>query len=446
MVGRDPKAELAPRDVVVRAMMAEMRREGTDHVFLDATHLDAGMLHERFPTVSARPGRARLRPGARPHPGGARCATTSSAACITDVWGRTTVPGLYASGEVRQHRRARRQPPGLQLAARGPGVLATAWCATSTATSVAWAKTCGACASSCPSRARRRAEGSDVGAVRARLTQRHVGRRSAWCAAATICRRRSTSCASMYSDLRLGGEGPARVRAAEPAHRRHAASPSARCSARRRAACTCARTSPSATTSTGGGTAACACRPTDEARGDGGERAGRSRRRARQRPGAGGGGRARRARGRWTKTSPATATSPGAPSPAAVAAASWRASPACSRGIAPFAGGGRARRRRRSTSLCCAATAIAFAAGDTLAVLERRAGRHPRPRAHRPQLPLRGSRAWRRSRPPTSPRRPARGRASRPRARRRPDCASSRRQPSCTAAACRTASACSTPP
>jgi L-aspartate oxidase len=98
MVGRDPKAELAARDVVVRGMVAEMRRAGTDHVFLDATHLDPAMLSERFPTVSS--GLAEhgidlaidlvpVAPVCHYFIGGVH----------TDVWGRTTVPGLYASGE-----------------------------------------------------------------------------------------------------------------------------------------------------------------------------------------------------------------------------------------------------------------------------------------------------------------------------------------------------------
>ncbi len=99
MVGVDPKAELAARDIVVRAMLAEMEREGSSHVYLDATALDADMLRERFPRVSGllaergldmRRDLVPVAPVAHYFIGGV----------ATDVWGRSTVPGLYAAGEV----------------------------------------------------------------------------------------------------------------------------------------------------------------------------------------------------------------------------------------------------------------------------------------------------------------------------------------------------------
>jgi L-aspartate oxidase len=99
MVGRDPKAELAARDVVVRHMVAEMRREGTDHVFLDATHLDPDMLHARFPSVSRGLRSHGLDLGKDLIPVAPASHYFIGGVC-TDVWGRTTVPGLYASGEV----------------------------------------------------------------------------------------------------------------------------------------------------------------------------------------------------------------------------------------------------------------------------------------------------------------------------------------------------------
>jgi len=95
----DPQAELAARDIVVRGMVNEMRRERAEYVYLDATHLDPEMLVRRFPTVTA---------GLAAH--GFHLATDRipvAPVChyfiggvVADVWGRTTVPGLYASGEV----------------------------------------------------------------------------------------------------------------------------------------------------------------------------------------------------------------------------------------------------------------------------------------------------------------------------------------------------------
>ena len=95
----DPQGELAARDVVVRGMVAEMKREGSQKVFLDATHLDAAMLAQRFPRVTgllADHGLDLARdlipvsPVAHYFIGGV----------TTDVWGRTTLPGLYAAGEA----------------------------------------------------------------------------------------------------------------------------------------------------------------------------------------------------------------------------------------------------------------------------------------------------------------------------------------------------------
>ena len=99
MVGAHPRAELAPRDVVVRQMKQIMDRDGSDHVWLDARHLPCAFLRERFPTVFT--GLATrgldlctqlipIAPASHYFIGGA----------MTDVWGRTTVPGLYACGET----------------------------------------------------------------------------------------------------------------------------------------------------------------------------------------------------------------------------------------------------------------------------------------------------------------------------------------------------------
>jgi L-aspartate oxidase len=94
-----PQAELAPRDVVSRAIMSELRGVAVPHVFLDLRHLDADRVHSHFPRISETCGRfgvdiARdlipVLPAAHYAMGGVR----------TDLQGRTSVPRLFAAGEV----------------------------------------------------------------------------------------------------------------------------------------------------------------------------------------------------------------------------------------------------------------------------------------------------------------------------------------------------------
>lgn len=99
MAGVHPMADLAPRDVVAAAITARMARTGTDHVYLDATHLDAASFARRFPTVHAACVAAGVEPSAEPIP----VAPAAHYACggvRTTVDGRTDITGLYAAGEV----------------------------------------------------------------------------------------------------------------------------------------------------------------------------------------------------------------------------------------------------------------------------------------------------------------------------------------------------------
>jgi L-aspartate oxidase len=94
-----PMKELAPRDVVARSIVMEMRTSGDSSAFLDLTHLPRGFVRERFPRiyetclhygVDLETTPAPVRPAAHYAMGGVR----------TDLLGHTTIPRLYAAGEV----------------------------------------------------------------------------------------------------------------------------------------------------------------------------------------------------------------------------------------------------------------------------------------------------------------------------------------------------------
>lgn len=99
MVGRHELAELAPRDVVSRAIVEVMREEDVDSVFLDCRHLGADFLRGRFPSIWASLDQHGIdmahdlipvAPAQHFHSGG----------ILVDLHGRSTQKGLYAIGEA----------------------------------------------------------------------------------------------------------------------------------------------------------------------------------------------------------------------------------------------------------------------------------------------------------------------------------------------------------
>ncbi|MFA9477189.1 L-aspartate oxidase [Phycisphaerales bacterium AB-hyl4] len=99
MFDYDERGELAPRDIVSRAILQQMGKTGHTHVYLDVRHLGRERFGQRFPGIAKLLEKFDIDPGTTPvpvHPsahymiGGVR----------TDAVGRTSIPGLYAAGEV----------------------------------------------------------------------------------------------------------------------------------------------------------------------------------------------------------------------------------------------------------------------------------------------------------------------------------------------------------
>ncbi|MBU7598149.1 L-aspartate oxidase [Streptomyces sp. P38-E01] len=99
MVGRHELAELAPRDIVAKGIMRRCQEQGAEHMYLDGRHFGARMWQERFPTILAACRTHGFDPVTEPIPV-APAAHYASGGVRTDLDGRTTVPGLYACGEV----------------------------------------------------------------------------------------------------------------------------------------------------------------------------------------------------------------------------------------------------------------------------------------------------------------------------------------------------------
>jgi len=98
MTRYDPAGDLAPRDRVARAIVREAARSGGE-IFLSLTRLDPAFVHQRFPLISEACRRAGLDLARDPIPVGP-AAHYAMGGVVTDLDGRTTIPGLFAAGEV----------------------------------------------------------------------------------------------------------------------------------------------------------------------------------------------------------------------------------------------------------------------------------------------------------------------------------------------------------
>ncbi|MGY4859929.1 L-aspartate oxidase [Cryobacterium sp. AP23] len=99
MAAIHPDGELAPRDIVARGIAAQMQAQGGAPVLLDATGLGRELLETRFPTITAACRAAGLDWAVDPIPV-APAAHYWMGGVATDIWGRTSLPGLFAVGEV----------------------------------------------------------------------------------------------------------------------------------------------------------------------------------------------------------------------------------------------------------------------------------------------------------------------------------------------------------